>query len=81
MFVGVSLMLVFMMSYYIVEMIKQIPEPGFRFSLSIHGNVVYIVSFCKRVIQWNVVTDSVVMLEGYTGLSLLQLCPLGTTLV
>ena len=49
-------------------MIKQFPnDDTFCLSLSVHGDAVYIGSdFC--VIQWNVVTDAVVKLEGYSCL-------------
>ena len=53
-----------MMSYDTVEMIKQFPEGVDCESLAFHGDVVYIGSY-ECVIQWNVVTDAVVRLEGY----------------
>ncbi len=61
------------MSYVTVAMIKQLPEDASCFSLAFHGDVVYIGSY-RRVIQWNVVTDTVVTLKGYpNGLILLPL--------
>jgi outer membrane protein assembly factor BamB len=50
-----------------VEMIKQFPERVSCFSLSFHGDSVYI-GILRFVVQWNVVTDAVVRLEGYQGL-------------
>ena len=50
-----------------VEMIKQFPERVENSSLSFQGDVVYI-GVMECVIQWNVVTDAVVRLEGYSGL-------------
>ncbi len=69
---------VFMMSYGAV-MIKQFPEDLSSCFLAFHGDVVYIGSL-KCVIQWNVVTDAVVRLEGYPGLSLIHFSLLGFTL-
>ncbi len=59
----------YMTPYVAVELIKQLPnEPHFNcFSPSFHGDVVYIGSY-MHIIQWNVVTDSVVRLEGYPSL-------------
>ncbi len=59
-----------MVSFDPVEMIKQSPENVTYLSLSFHGDVAYIGSY-KYTIQWNVVTDAVVRLEGYPGLILL----------
>ncbi len=51
-----------------VEMIKQFADDDVScHSLSFHGDGVYFGSYCC-VIQWNVVTDAVLMLEGYPGL-------------
>ncbi len=57
----------FMMSYGAVEMIKQFPDDVDCSSLSFHGDVVYIGSW-RCVIQWNVVTNTIVRLEGHPGL-------------
>ena len=66
----VLLMLLFPMICNAVEMIKQYhDEHAVCRSLSLHGDVVYIGGD-RCVIQWNVVTDSVVRLEGYPGLIL-----------
>jgi hypothetical protein len=51
-----------------VEMIKQFSSRVYCYSLLLSGNVVYIGSN-ESVIQWNMVTDTVVRLEGYPGLS------------
>ncbi len=59
-----------MTSYDAVETIKQFPERVFCYSLSFHGDVIYIGKF-GHVIQWNVVTNVAVKLEGYPGLILL----------
>ncbi len=67
MFVGVALMLSFMMSSDTVEMINQFPEHVSCFSLSFRGDVVYIDSD-RCVIQWNVVTNAVVRIVGYSSL-------------
>ena len=61
-----------MMVYDAVEMIKQFPERAYCYSLSFHGDVVYIESY-RCVIQWNVVTDAVARLEGYPAHSLILL--------
>jgi hypothetical protein len=53
--------------YDTVEMIKQYPKGVGCYSFSFCGNIVYIGSD-GRVIQWNVVTDAVVRLDGYPGL-------------
>jgi hypothetical protein len=56
-----------MSSFCAVEMIKQFPENAHCSSLSFHGDVVYIgLDLC--VIQWNIVTDAVVRLDGSNGL-------------
>jgi hypothetical protein len=54
-----------MMSYDTVEMIKQfLGGPVDCSSMLFHADAVYIgIRGC--VIQWNIVTDSVVRLEGY----------------
>jgi hypothetical protein len=57
-----------------VEMIKQFPEPKYFTTLAIHGDVVYIGSY-RCVIEWKVVTSSVVRLDGYSnGFILQQIC-------
>ena len=60
-------------------MIKQFPDDLFKQavlfcdSLSFHGDVIYIGGkVC--VTQYNVVTESVARLEGYTRLSLFYFC-------
>ena len=54
----------------VVEMIKQFLDESFgSVSLLFHGDVVYIGSY-QRIIQWNLVTDSVVKLDGYSSLNL-----------
>ncbi len=67
MFVIITLILEFMMSSDTVEMIKQFEKDVVCCSLSFHGDAVYIGCY-MRVIQWTVVTDAVVRLEGYPGL-------------
>jgi hypothetical protein len=75
-FVGVASMLLFMMSHLPVGMIKQLPEGAYCGSLSFHGDDIYIGSI-DCVIQWNLVTDTALELEGYTGLILIDiLCSL-----
>ncbi len=59
--------LLLMMSFGAVGMIKQFPERVNCFSLSFHGDVVFIGSY-ECVIQWNVITDTVARLEGYPSL-------------
>ena len=66
MFVGVVFMLLFVMSYSLVELIKQTPRRVGCVSLSFHENHVYIGSE-GCVLQWNVATDAVVKFEGYLG--------------
>ncbi len=73
-------MLVFMMSHGTVEMIKQFPEREFCYSLSFHGDVAYNGSY-EYVIQWNIVTDAVVRLEGYPGLIIISLYLLDISLL
>jgi hypothetical protein len=60
---------IFVMSFDTVEMIKQFPERISCSSLSFHGDVVYIASN-RCVVQWNVVTDTIVPLKGYPGFTL-----------
>ena len=69
MFVGVAFTTyLFMMSYVTVEMIKQFPDKIIGcHSLSFHGDVVYIGSL-RVILQWNVVTNLVVRLNGSSGL-------------
>jgi hypothetical protein len=70
-------MVLFMMSYDTVEMIKQFPDVDVHcMSLSFHGDVVYIGS-SGFVIQWNVVTDTVVKLDGFPGLISPHFCIFG----
>jgi hypothetical protein len=53
-----------MLNCALVEMIKQLPEEDVDCnSLSFHGDNVYIGTY--ECIKWNVVTDTVVRLEGY----------------
>ncbi len=54
------------MSYDIVEMVKQFPDDVNCFALTIYDDVVYFGGY-SCVIQWNVVTDSVVRLDGYAN--------------
>ncbi len=67
MFAVIRLLLFHLMSSDTVEMIKQFPEDVSCFSLSFHGDYVYIGSN-NCVIRWNVLTDVVVRLGGYFGL-------------
>jgi hypothetical protein len=56
-----------MMGSDTVEIMKPFPDKHVRCSsLLFHGDVVYIGSD-KHVIQWNVATDAVVRLDGYSG--------------
>ncbi len=55
------------MSSVTVAMIKRFSKPVVCVSLSFNGDAVYIGD-SKCIIQWNVVTDEVVRLEGYPGL-------------
>ncbi len=71
MFVDIAFMFVFLMSYDTVGMIKQFPERIHCNALSFLGDVVYIGGYA-RIVQWNIVTDSVLRLEGYPGLNLLH---------
>jgi hypothetical protein len=56
----------------VVKMIKQFLKRISCYSLSFHGDVFYIGSD-ECFIKWNVVTDAVVRLDGFTGLILRQL--------
>ncbi len=67
MFVGVAIVLLFMMGCDTVEMFKQCPEYAGCSALSFQGDAVYIGSK-GDLVQWNVVTDAVVRLKGYSGL-------------
>jgi hypothetical protein len=72
-FVGIVFVLLFMMWYDAVEMIKQFPERYICRALSFHGDDVYIAS-SVCVIQWNVVIDTIIRLEGYSSLTFFQFC-------
>jgi hypothetical protein len=49
-------------------MIKQYPGNVYCYSLAFHGDLVYVGNYrCGR--QWNLVTDAVVRLQGYSGSS------------
>ncbi len=69
MFVGFARVLLCLMSFETVACIKQIPQRVFCNAFSFHGDVVYIASY-RYVIQWNMVTDAIVKLVGYSGLLL-----------
>ncbi len=65
----------YMISYDTVEMIKQYREKNVRcWSLSLHGDVVYIGGH-RFIVQWNALTDTIVRLEGYPGLAFSVSCP------
>jgi hypothetical protein len=55
-----------MMSFDAVELLKECPEDVFGVSLAFHGDFVYI-GCCNHVLQWNIVTDSIVRLDGFYG--------------
>ena len=64
---------VFNFNYDIVERIKQFPDYMRGHALSFLGDVVYIGGH-QHIAQWNVVTDTVVKLEGYDGMVLRIVC-------
>ncbi len=75
MFVCISFLYFLIMSYDTVEMIKEFPQRIACRSLSAQGDVVYIASL-NCIIQWNVVSDAAMSLDGYHGL--IQRAPLSS---
>ncbi len=65
MFVSAAFMLLFLMRFDTVETIKPFPDEDVGCaSLAFHGDVVFIGDF-GCVIQWNVVTGTVMWLDEY----------------
>ncbi len=62
-----------MITHAAVKMIKQFTERVWCYSLSFHGDVVYMGDY-ESIILWNGVTDVVVRLHGYLRLILSHIC-------